>query len=237
MTHLFSRLARSYRRAQQARRLRALRRSRIGAGSHVASTVQVYGWKNVEIGRDTILCEETLINAVNRETTDITLSIGDHCFIGRRNYFTTGSQIRVRDYCLTTNDCQFLGADRDIRSPFVPYLVSGALTDCAIVLGPNCWLGQGATLLKGVGIGYGSVIGARTVVTANVPPLSIVVGHPGRIVKRFCPRREAWVRAEDFTAEDEAALQPEEEYLAQLRRTHPALRGPLVGSSRAFGDF
>ncbi len=237
MTGLLARLTGSIRRAQSASRLRSLRHTRIGPGSYVDITVQVYGWKNVQIGGDTILCEETLINAMNRETSDITLSIGDHCFIGRRNYFNTGRDIRLGDYCLTANDCQFLGSDHNIQSPFVPYLAGGAVTDQSIVLGPNCWLGQGVTLLKGVSIGYGSVIGARTVVTKSVPPLSIVVGHPGRIVKRFCPRREAWVRAEDFTAEDEAALQPEEEYLAQLRRTHPALRGPLTGSSRAFGDF
>lgn len=237
MTGFLARFARSIRRAQNARRLRALRRSRIAPGSHVDATVQVYGWKNVRIGRDTILCEETLINAMNRETAEVTLSIGDHCFIGRRNYFNTGHHISVGAYCLTANDCQFLGSDHDIRSPFVPYLMSGAVTEEAIVLGPNCWLGHGVTLLKGVSIGYGSVIGARAVVTSGVPPLSIVVGHPGRIIKRFSLPRQVWVPVEEFTDADEAALPPEEEYLAQLRRTHPAVRGPLIGSSKEFGDY
>ncbi len=209
----------------------------VGSGSSIAASVQVYGWNNVRIGRDTILCEETLINAMNRETAEVTLSIGDHCFIGRRNYFNTGHDIRVGDYCLTANDCQFLGSDHNIQSPLVPYLVSGAVVDKSIVLGPNCWLGQGVTVLKGISIGYGSVIGARTVVTASVPPLSIVVGHPGRIVKRFSMPRQVWVPVGEFTAGDEAALPPEDEYLAQLRRTHPAVRGPLIGSSKEFGDY
>ena len=197
---------RTWSRQRRARMLASYRKLHVGAGASIDSSVQVYGWKNVRIGRDTILCEETLINAMNRETDDITLAIGDHCFIGRRNYFNTGRDIRVGDYCLTANDCQFLGSDHNIESPFVPYLVSGAVTDKSIVLGPNCWLGQGATLLKGVSIGYGSVIGARTVVTANVPPLSIVVGHPGRIVKRFSLPRQTWVLTGEFTAEDDAAL-------------------------------
>ena len=41
------------------------------------------------------------------------------------------------------------------------------------------------TVLKGVRIGYGSIIGASTVVNRDVPPLSLVVGNLCRVVKRF----------------------------------------------------
>jgi acetyltransferase-like isoleucine patch superfamily enzyme len=47
----------------------------------------------------------------------------------------------------------------------------------------DVWIGFGATILSGVHIGNGAVIGARAVVSKNVPPYAIVAGNPAKIVK------------------------------------------------------
>ena len=52
-----------------------------------------------------------------------------------------------------------------------------------IVIEDNVWIGEFASILKGVTIGKGSVIGAHSVVTKDVPPYSIVAGNPARVVK------------------------------------------------------
>jgi len=52
-----------------------------------------------------------------------------------------------------------------------------------IHIGPNVWIGFETCVLPGVTIGQGSVIGARSVVTTNVPPFTIVAGNPARIVR------------------------------------------------------
>ncbi len=53
-----------------------------------------------------------------------------------------------------------------------------------IWIGNDVWIGHGATILSGVHIGDGAVIGAKTVVTKDVAPYAIVVGNPGRMVKK-----------------------------------------------------
>lgn len=57
-----------------------------------------------------------------------------------------------------------------------------------IVIGSDCWIGEGATVLDGVIIGDGVVIGAMAVVAKSIPPYAIVVGNPGTVVDyRFDP--------------------------------------------------
>lgn len=52
-----------------------------------------------------------------------------------------------------------------------------------IVIGNDVWIGHKAVIMPGVKIGNGSIIGAFTVIAKDVPPYSVVVGNPGRIVK------------------------------------------------------
>lgn len=51
------------------------------------------------------------------------------------------------------------------------------------LISSDVWIGEGAFIKKGIKIGVGAVIGARTVVTKDVPDYSIVVGIPGRVIK------------------------------------------------------
>lgn len=55
--------------------------------------------------------------------------------------------------------------------------------DEKIEIQDKVWIGFDVLILKGVTIGEGSIIGAKSVVTKNVPPWTIVAGNPARIVK------------------------------------------------------
>ena len=53
-----------------------------------------------------------------------------------------------------------------------------------VYIGNNCWIGGRVTILPGVKIGDGSIIGAGAVVTKDVPENSIVAGNPAVVVKK-----------------------------------------------------
>lgn len=55
----------------------------------------------------------------------------------------------------------------------------------------GCLIGIGAIVLDGVRVGTGSIIGAGAVVTKNVPPYSLVMGVPGKIVRQVSPEEAA----------------------------------------------
>lgn len=54
-----------------------------------------------------------------------------------------------------------------------------------IKIGNGCWLGGGVIVLPGVTIGEGSVIGAGSVVTKDIPPNSVAVGNPCRVIRKI----------------------------------------------------
>lgn len=59
----------------------------------------------------------------------------------------------------------------------------------SVTIGSDVWIGFGVIILPGVKIGDGAVIGAGSVIAKNIPPYSIVVGNPARVIrKRFSGR-------------------------------------------------
>lgn len=58
-----------------------------------------------------------------------------------------------------------------------------------IVIGNDVWIGYEAVILAGVTIGDGAIIGARAVVTKDVPPYTVVGGVPARQIKRRFPEQ------------------------------------------------
>jgi acetyltransferase-like isoleucine patch superfamily enzyme len=209
----------------------------IGTNSYVDPSVHVLGWENVRIGENSVISEGTTININFRDRDKISLTIGDYCFIGRRNFFNPGVSIKIGYYCLTAPDCKFLGSNHIYTSPFVPYISTGVTNDGLIEIGPNCWLGTDVTVLKGVKIGYGSVIGASTVVNRDIPPLSVVVGNPCKIIKRFNIQSQAWVSTQEYPVDGDKYLPSESEYLEILNKTKFNMKDSWIASSKAFGDI
>lgn len=63
-----------------------------------------------------------------------------------------------------------------------------------VVIGDNVWLGESVCILSGVTIGEGSVVGALSVVTKSIPPYSIAVGSPAKVVKRYDFEINKWIK-------------------------------------------
>lgn len=63
--------------------------------------------------------------------------------------------------------------------------VCGDVPSRPISIGDNVWIGFDACILPGVTIGEGAIVGARSVVSHDVPPYTIVAGNPARVVKQL----------------------------------------------------
>jgi len=127
----------------------------IGEGVTGKWNINVSGGATVVIGAGST-CETTQIVAQSSAVL-----IGEDCM------FSFGVEIR------TTDTHAIYDVDSGDR----------VNPDEQIYVGDHVWLGKQAIVLKGASIGSGSVVGARAVVSGVIPPLSVCVGVPARVVR------------------------------------------------------
>lgn len=68
------------------------------------------------------------------------------------------------------------------------------VTMAPIVIEDDCWLGANVVVTAGVTIGKHSVIAAGAIVTKSIPPFSIAVGNPARVIKHYDFNLKEWVK-------------------------------------------
>lgn len=146
--------------------------------------------------RESIVVREDSVVLARLETFGHggTIDIGKQCFIGENTNIWSASSIKIGDRVLISHDVnihdtnshsisaasrhqhflEIFGAGHPKELPDVPTK--------PITIENDAWIGFGATILKGVTIGQGAIVGARTLVTKDVPPYTVVVGNPARIV-------------------------------------------------------
>ena len=116
--------------------------------------------------------------------------IGNHSNIGPKNCFNTLiANVIVGDYVITGPEVMFISGNHRFnvigkRIAEITNKEKETSDDLDIIIESDVWIGARATILKGVTIGRGSIVGACSVVTNDVPPYSIVAGNPARIIRR-----------------------------------------------------
>lgn len=84
----------------------------------------------------------------------------------------------------------YKGGDSD-SSPDEPPIARSYRT-APVKIGSRAWLGEGVMVLPGVEIGEGSVVGAHSVVSSDIPAGSIAVGAPARVIKKYNHSSKRW---------------------------------------------
>lgn len=198
--------------------------------------IHVVGWKSISIGDNTVIGDNCWINITNRISTDIQVSIGNNCLVGRRTYINSGASVYLGNYVMTGIDCKFISSDHVFNDPFIPYIKSGNTSSNSLTIGDNVWIGAGVTIVGDVNIGRGSIIGASSLVTKNIPPFSIAVGNPCKVIKRFDFGSNRWLRIDAYKPDVMDKLIPsEDDYLEKLSKY--SVEQPLHAISSKFGDL
>lgn len=122
------------------------------------------------------------------------ISVGK-CSYGDIDVHTFGNEeekLLIGNYCSITNGCSFILSGEHDYKRFTTFPIDkmfckentvDAKCKGQIIIEDDVWIGFNCTILSGVRIGKGAVIGAGSVVSQDIPPYSIVVGSPAKVIK------------------------------------------------------
>lgn len=178
---------------------------RIGKSVYIESGVEIFGANRVEMGDEVKVLRDVRLTAQEQNSKIILrdrvcierganisvvpsegnchIEVGERTVIGVYSCVAGPGNIKIGKCCLIAS---YVGiyANNHIFADPSRYIWDQGVTRQGIVIEDDCWLGNGVTVLDGVTIGRGSVIGAGAVVTKNVPPYSVAVGVPAKVIAR-----------------------------------------------------
>ena len=106
--------------------------------------------------------------------------IGHDTFINHNAYIMDGGGITIGHHCFIGPNCGMYTA---IHPLIAEERNAGLEKALPITIGDNCWIGADVTILPGVTIGEHTVIGAKSVVTKDIPDHVIALGNPCRVIR------------------------------------------------------
>lgn len=159
------------------------RGQRIALGENVVVERGVRLWVDtdrsyIKIGDNSYLSSHSTLN-----TFDGWITMGSHCTVNSYAILYGQGGLQIGNDVRIAPQVMIMPTNHIYDDPHVAIWKQG-LRGTGIKIEDDVWLGAGAIVLDGVTIGKGSVIGAGAVVTKNVPPYSVVVGVPARVVKK-----------------------------------------------------
>jgi acetyltransferase-like isoleucine patch superfamily enzyme len=168
---------------QQALRVWLLRLSgaTVGRGTRVeAGVVARRGWTGIRPGRVIIAPECELDVGVVLDAFGGEINLGKNVFLGPYAVIYGHGSVSIGDHTLVAMHCQILSSNHAVP-PFGTDIRSQPDVLLPTRVGRDVWLGAGVTILGGVSVGDGCVIGAGSVVTKSLPPGAIAFGSPAAI--------------------------------------------------------
>ena len=115
------------------------------------------------------------------------IEIGEGCFLNRNTMLAALERIEIGDHVMFANGCFVGDAAHRFDDPERPVTHQGFTSKGPVRIGANCWFGVNCVVTSGVTIGERCVIGANSVVTHDVPPFSVAVGAPARVLRPVAP--------------------------------------------------
>ena len=198
---------------------------------YIGQKVQIIGIDNILFGEHISIGDFCWININHRVKPD-ELVIGDKSHIGRNNFISVGDHLKIGEYFFSSCYCSIIGASHD-KDPFNSYIASKVVNlGSGISIGANVFMGAHSKIIGGVNVGFGSIISAGAIVTKDVPPLSLVVGSPAKVVARFNSKKGEWSAAFDLHKVGDMS---EEEYLQLVKNEKTKVTTPYHAASEKFG--
>lgn len=134
--------------------------------------------RNIEIGTNVIIYSDVKFWGDGKIIIGNNVKIGDHTMI----YASRRGGVCIGDNTIIAANCYIIDMDHGIEK--CELIMKQEPSIAPVVIGSDCWLAENVTVLKGTVISDGCVVGAKSLVNRQYEPYSIIVGIPGKAIKK-----------------------------------------------------
>jgi acetyltransferase-like isoleucine patch superfamily enzyme len=162
----------------------------VGWPSYIGSPLFLKGVSRVSLGKRVRLFPGFRIETHGKAGR---IRIGNNVGIGQGFHCTAAGHLEIGDGTTILGFVFITDIDHDYAQVGLPVLEQPFIIR-PTKIGGNCFIGFGACIQAGTILGDNCIVGAGSVLRGEYPPLSVIVGTPGRIVKQFDPDNRIWRR-------------------------------------------
>ena len=161
-----------------------------GKGVFFTQSLLYMGLNNVSIGNNFRAGERLKLRTVNNwegKTYTPSIVIGNNvnietdCHISAINKVSIGNNVLIASFVYISDHIH--GNVNDFEAPLLPPLQRPLYSKGPVIIEDDVWLGEKVSVMAGVHIGRGAIIGANSVVTKDIPAYAIAVGSPAKVIK------------------------------------------------------
>ncbi|KAF2333127.1 acyltransferase [Flavobacterium daemonense] len=146
----------------------------------------------IKIGKNSHIRGELLVFANGGQ-----ISIGNNSFVGTGSRIWSAEKVEIGNSVLISHNCNIIDTNsheldyNERNNSFVKMLEKGHpieknnIKTAEIIIEDFVWISYNVSILKGVRIGKGAIIGANSLVTKDVPELTLMGGNPAREIKKI----------------------------------------------------
>ena len=176
---------------------------------HIESPRRILNAAHIHIGDDVSLGPGCMLNALRRypgpfmrgapeveeQTFEPSIRLGSR--VSATGYLTIGAaeSVTIEDDALLASHIFISDNLHGMGSVDLPYKYQPLDRIAPVVIGRGCWIGEHVVVMPGVTIGEMSVVGAGSIVTKSLPPRTVAVGSPARVIKQWSDEQGGWIAA------------------------------------------
>jgi acetyltransferase-like isoleucine patch superfamily enzyme len=151
---------------------------KIGENVIFEDNVLVFHPESIEIGNNVYIGHNSILKGYHKNF----LKIGDNTWIGQMCYIHSAGGIKIGQ-SVGIGPCVKILTSVHKENNFIDPIISNDLKFDEVVIYDDCDIGIGSIILPGITIGKGSIVGAGSVVTKDIPEYSVYAGNPAKLLR------------------------------------------------------
>ena len=144
------------------------------------NVLEAFDQGRLEIGEHVLLEPHVWLTA----SGEARIRIGSGSFLNLGVMVAAVELVEIGEHCMFANGCFITDGNHRFDDPDKPVPWQGFDTKGPTRVGDNVWCGANVVITSGVTVGERSVLGANSVVTTDLPPLSIAAGAPAEVLRQ-----------------------------------------------------